>query len=135
MMDARTKWVQNFPVDQKGTIAWFDVSTMSIASVQAVALTAWAGSPNLELVVANVRRNDAALLLATVLGSGTYEIATSAGMITAIDVAARAYSYIGLRVKTAGNSGDKADIHFAASSNGGGSGRITIEPPDTGMGL
>lgn len=136
MIDFRSKYTSIFPADAKGTIAWFDVANYATASVQIFTDVAWSGSPVVEVVVANVKKAETATLLSSVLGvtASTLELSTNGGIITAIDCGGLAFRYVGLRVKTAGTSGDRIDVYFAAKSDGQ-AGSITTEPPDIDRGL
>lgn len=99
-------------LSKAGQVFWFDALQCVQASVQIVTHTAFGGSPVLEAVVSNARGNETAQLLATVLGSGTYELDANGEILPSIDVGDLAIRYLGLRVKTAGSAGDTADIHF-----------------------
>lgn len=133
MQDTRSKIYQQFPVDSKGAVAWFNAGGVKIASIQAIARPAWSGSPVLECIVSNFMETSAAQLLSTILGSGTYEIDANGEMLVGIDVGGKGYQYLGVRVKTAGSSGDRADIMFFGNSDG--TGKSENEPPDTARGL
>lgn len=125
MMDLRKKTFRGFAADEKGEIAWFDCSTVDTVSVQAVAVPGWSGAPVFEAVISN--DGGTPYLLSTLLGAtaSTYEIGTSGVIVGAIDAGGIGFGWLGMRVKTAGSSGDRADIIFCGKSQG--SGQIVVE--------
>jgi hypothetical protein len=132
MLDFLSTQYRAFAADSKGKIAWLDCAGLEVASAQVFAVGTWAGSPVFEPVVANDQC--APILLATVLGvtASTLEISTSTGITPSIDMGGMAVRWLGLRVKTAGNTGDRASIFLAGKAEG--TGQITETIADTTSG-
>lgn len=121
-----------FPLDKLSAIAWFEVAHVQSACAQVYATTAWGGSPVLEAVVSNIGTNATAVLYSAVTGGSTVEVSTSGNFAT-VDCLTYPFRWFGLRVKTAGSSGDTADIVFMGKAVI--SGADGVQVPNEAIGL
>lgn len=116
MHDSQSISRRAFKVDSDNLTEWFDVRGLSIGSVQSKCTTTGGMTATLELLYANEDcGNDGTLF------SPTKEI-TADGTTPTIDFMGVGFGFLGVRVKTAGASGERVTLKvFGRSDNGNGS--------------